>query len=160
MGYLDEAIRDHIELQRRRGVAEDELRRVEDEALGPIGAEGLPDPVSERATEQAEVEADFEDEPEADDPAAAAAAEVEEPEFAEPVAVETSREELDQPTQAMDLSELDDALAAEDEASEQAAPAPELDPDDPLAATPDFLQETPEHDRLWFEQKPPKDFDF
>ncbi|MCW2993109.1 MAG: hypothetical protein JWQ18_604, partial [Conexibacter sp.] len=21
-------------------------------------------------------------------------------------------------------------------------------------------QETPEHDRLWFEQKPPKDFDF
>ncbi len=25
---------------------------------------------------------------------------------------------------------------------------------------PDFLQDTPEHDRLWFEQKPPKDFDF
>ncbi len=104
------------------------------------------------------MEADFEDEPEADEPEPAA--DVEEPEFAEPVAVETSREELDQPTQAMDLSELDDALAAEDEASEQAAPAPELDPDDPLAATPDFLQETPEHDRLWFEQKPPKDFDF
>ena len=26
--------------------------------------------------------------------------------------------------------------------------------------TPDFLRETPEHDRLWFEQKPPRDFDF
>ncbi|MEA2310264.1 MAG: hypothetical protein QOE28_232, partial [Solirubrobacteraceae bacterium] len=26
--------------------------------------------------------------------------------------------------------------------------------------TPDFLQETPEHDRLWFEQKPPRDFDW
>ena len=28
-----------------------------------------------------------------------------------------------------------------------------------LEDTPDFLQETPEHDRLWFEQKPPR-FDF
>ena len=31
---------------------------------------------------------------------------------------------------------------------------------DVLEETPDFLQETPEHDRLWFEQKPPRDFDF
>jgi hypothetical protein len=29
-----------------------------------------------------------------------------------------------------------------------------------LEETPDFLQETPEHDKLWFEQKPPRDFDF
>jgi hypothetical protein len=28
-----------------------------------------------------------------------------------------------------------------------------------LEETPEFLEETPEHDRLWFEQKPPKDFD-
>lgn len=35
-----------------------------------------------------------------------------------------------------------------------------FDQDDPLEATPDFLEETPEHDRLWFEQKPPKDFEF
>jgi hypothetical protein len=40
------------------------------------------------------------------------------------------------------------------------APPPSDDDDDPLAETPDFLQETPEHDRLWFEQKPPRDFDF
>ena len=32
--------------------------------------------------------------------------------------------------------------------------------DDVLEETPEFLQETPEHDRLWFEQKPPRDFDF
>jgi hypothetical protein len=31
---------------------------------------------------------------------------------------------------------------------------------DVLEETPDFLQETPEHDKLWFEQKPPRDFDF
>jgi hypothetical protein len=34
------------------------------------------------------------------------------------------------------------------------------DEEDVLEETPDFLQETPEHDRLWFEQKPPRDFDF
>ena len=32
--------------------------------------------------------------------------------------------------------------------------------EDVLEETPEFLQDTPEHDRLWFEQKPPKDFDF
>jgi len=32
--------------------------------------------------------------------------------------------------------------------------------EDVLDETPEFLQETPEHDRLWFEQKPPRDFDF
>jgi hypothetical protein len=31
---------------------------------------------------------------------------------------------------------------------------------DVLDETPDFLEETPEHDRLWFEQRPPRDFDF
>ncbi len=35
-----------------------------------------------------------------------------------------------------------------------------FDQDDVLEATPDFLEETPEHDQLWFEQKEPKDFDF
>ncbi|MBO0768953.1 MAG: hypothetical protein J2O48_09750, partial [Solirubrobacterales bacterium] len=29
-----------------------------------------------------------------------------------------------------------------------------------LEETPDFLADTPDHDRLWFEQKPPPDFDF
>ena len=33
------------------------------------------------------------------------------------------------------------------------------DGDDLLEETPDFLQDTPDHDRLWFEQKPPRDFD-
>jgi hypothetical protein len=42
----------------------------------------------------------------------------------------------------------------------QGAAAPEPAEEDVLEETPDFLQETPEHDRLWFEQKPPRDFDF
>ena len=32
--------------------------------------------------------------------------------------------------------------------------------EDVLEETPDFLEEKPEDDQLWFEQKPPKDFDF
>ena len=45
-------------------------------------------------------------------------------------------------------------------------PAPARPPDaeppsseDVLEETPEFLQDTPDHDRLWFEQKPPRDFD-
>ncbi len=32
--------------------------------------------------------------------------------------------------------------------------------DDMLEETPEFLQDAPDHDRLWFEQRPPRDFDF
>jgi len=48
----------------------------------------------------------------------------------------------------------EDLLSAEEEAAAEGGDA------DVLEDTPDFLQETPEHDRLWFEQKPPRDFDF
>ncbi len=78
--------------------------------------------------------------------------------------------------------ELDQALEApvEDEEGEavfepEPEPEPEAEPQEEAAAeeephggqeedvleeTPDFLEETPEDDQLWFEQKPPKDFDF
>ncbi len=38
-------------------------------------------------------------------------------------------------------------------------PSPEPG-EDVLEETPEFLQDAPEHDRLWFEQRPPRDFDF
>jgi hypothetical protein len=45
-----------------------------------------------------------------------------------------------------------------------AADQPNYDPDtgheDVLEDTPDFLEDAPEDDELWFEQRPPKDFDF
>ena len=41
-----------------------------------------------------------------------------------------------------------------------AAPSSRDRDDDVLEETPDFLEEAPEDDQLWFEQKPPKDFDF
>jgi hypothetical protein len=39
-------------------------------------------------------------------------------------------------------------------------PADGQDGEELLEETPEFLQDAPEHDRLWFEQKPPRDFDF
>ena len=62
--------------------------------------------------------------------------------------------------------ETHEAQADEDHEDDDShdEPLPTSDPEDEeldvLEDTPDFLQETPEHDRLWFEQKPPRDFDF
>ena len=43
MGILDEAIREHLDLKRRKGAADDELKRLEDEAFGPPARPGEPD---------------------------------------------------------------------------------------------------------------------
>jgi hypothetical protein len=55
----------------------------------------------------------------------------------------------------VEAPEVEDA----EPAAEAETEAPHHD-DDVLEETPDFLEETPEDDQLWFEQKPPKDFDF
>jgi hypothetical protein len=43
MGTLDDAIRQHLELKRRRGATDSELQRLEDEAFGPPSRPGEPD---------------------------------------------------------------------------------------------------------------------
>lgn len=81
-------------------------------------------------------------------------------------------DELDQALEAprdpgpdlVDEVDLDDEVEVEvdgdpEPAHEPEAVAPRND-EDVLEETPDFLEETPEDDQLWFEQKPPKDFDF
>jgi CapZ-interacting protein len=88
-------------------------------------------------------------------------------------------DELDQALEAP-LSEepAADEEPAEPISEEQEQPAPraaeptqaepeqqtDYDPDtgqeDVLEGTPEFLEDAPEDDELWFEQKPPKDFDF
>ena len=69
------------------------------------------------------------------------------------------------PLPPMDDEELPPAPAVPraDEApeDENTAERPAAEPsEDVLEETPDFLQDTPDHDRLWFEQRPPRDFDF
>jgi hypothetical protein len=83
--------------------------------------------------------------------------------------------EVEQPTRQFSLEEVEAATAPPGAPAEaQPEPEPERAPhaedvvpaddepegEDVLEETPEFLQETPEHDRLWFEQKPPRDFDF
>jgi hypothetical protein len=72
--------------------------------------------------------------------------------------------ELDQADEPEEEPESEEYEAPE--TAEEPAPVAESDPEpahhdeDVLEETPDFLEETPEDDQLWFEQKPPKDFDF
>jgi hypothetical protein len=85
----------------------------------------------------------------------------------EPAAeVETEPEpEIDQPAEPDEEPESEE-YEAPPETAEEPAPVAESEPEsahheeDVLEETPDFLEETPEDDQLWFEQKPPKDFDF
>ncbi len=79
-------------------------------------------------------------------------------------------DELDQALEAPSETEDEEEVfsepepAAEVEPEEQPPAQPDEqarhDDEDVLEETPDFLEETPEDDQLWFEQKPPKDFDF
>lgn len=70
-------------------------------------------------------------------------------------------DELDQALEAPSEVEDEDEEEAVFEPEAEAEKQPPARPDeDVLEETPDFLEEAPEDDQLWFEQKPPKDFDF
>ncbi len=160
MGLLDDAIREHLELKRKHGADPGEVDRQVEEALGApqraefADASETPEPASDEEPFAAA------EEPVGDAPAA--------PEH-EPFDVENLDEAapVADPDPApgtpawLDEEERDE-VPAEESLSREPAPDPEAEPgaEDVLQDTPDFLQETPEHDRLWFEQRPPRDFDF
>jgi hypothetical protein len=274
MGLLDDAIKEHLELKRRRGADAGEISRLESEALGPVrrSAEGVPDlsdtfePPREEPAGASDAEGatalvppalaplppapglDDEDaagrrpappparepaaEPSADaslptpsspatDPAHASAA----PPYTSPPVIppptreawmtedlepapepEPAAEAAPEPESAGLFSRLRGGRRAKQDRERPSAfaePAPiaaepeptahdpqpyeppppprpsyeppplpvqhepdivpaddEPDVEDLLEETPEFLEETPEHDRLWFEQRPPRDFNF
>jgi hypothetical protein len=204
MGVLDDAIREHLDLKRRHGAGEDELRRQEEEALGPARrevapadsedgdqaqavveeaaqpelSEAIPDEaVRSDLHEEEDIELHVHDaEPEAYEEGAPA--ETVAPDPAAPA--EPARDELDDhaalgETPQRGFARVEEESLPEEEHLPDEVPLEddglddeELEDDDGhpdedadvLEDTPDFLQETPEHDRLWFEQKPPRDFDF
>jgi hypothetical protein len=151
MGLLDEAIREHLELKRRRGADPSEVAREEHEALGPARrTEPIAPPADEAAASGTGAGGAY--------ALGDAAAEPERPVAgAEPVettegrAGESSEEGPHVAVPFADADELDPGERRDDAARSG---------DDVLDQTPDFLEETPEHDRLWFEQRPPRDFDF
>ena len=56
--------------------------------------------------------------------------------------------------------DVEEALGAERAWPDESDAEPGQEGEDVLEETPEFLQDTPDHDRLWFEQRPPRDFDF
>ena len=170
MGLLDDAIKEHLELKRRRGADAEEVARLEQEALGPPQRgefAGAPAPA-----EGADVPADEPSprsrpsprrtRPSTPSPSRArargragsrAGARARARDHADEAWLD---EEPDRPTSRWSASD-----AAPDQPTVEYTPPadPPAEGEDVLEETPDFLQETPEHDRLWFEQKPPRDFD-
>ena len=195
MGLLDDAIREHLELKRRRGADPGEVAREQREALDSAAerksasaGDAATDPpaaaTGDTATDSREINGD----------GASTVGDLGE----DPALTQTAHAATAGETAELDMSSvLDDDGDAEDlsalpceagtEAGEQArastqpvaarsnteedslewevpGDAAEDDADEPaedvLEETPDFLRDTPEQDRLWFEQRPPRDFDF
>jgi hypothetical protein len=212
MGLLDDAIREHLDLKRRRGADPTEVERLEQEALGPVRRPGQPsedvvfeDEVLDHQNGEAtvfddhggeaypETEVAHPQEPSSGEPVERPPVFDQEP---EPFPVDESEQRsTSEPTERW---EVEEPVAAEDPSAPVAEtpppspppatppPAPaeparehadhpggetveydveaeemkKHDGEDVLEETPEFLQDTPDHDRLWFEQRPPKDFDF
>lgn len=169
MGLLDDAIREHLELKRRRGADPAEIERAEREALGPIRHQAADDLEAEHeALERQGVLYDDEQEEwrEPGGEASSAAGPVSADEYDDleaPASSEHWEEEepfpVDEPAPAASRPGSVDNLEAETSEYDVAA-GEEAEGEDVLEDTPEFLQDTPEHDRLWFEQRPPRDFDF
>jgi hypothetical protein len=172
MGLLDDAIREHLELKRSRGADSHEVERQEQEALGPpVHGEFAQSPRDPEAAGLAApaLPAEHELPPEAVAPAEPVQAAEPAPEprgdlegwLDEP-------DEPDEPAAGQATTEYtppDVELPHEPPPTEEPPRAEEPPTEEPppgedvLEETPEFLQETPEHERLWFEQKPPRDFD-
>jgi hypothetical protein len=186
MGLLDDAIRDHLDLKRRRGADPAEVERAEREALGPVRRNPSPSDLAEeedaaasdgglaydQAGEQDWVHDSVQDTVAAPAPVPPPFEDVRDAldEDEEPYDEEPALEPVPPPAPAMGRAgpdtaqyDVEDALAAEDELEDD-DPEPVhragASDEDVLEETPEFLQDTPDHDRLWFEQRPPKDFDF
>ena len=202
MGILDDAIKEHLELKRRHGVAEDELQRQEEEALGPARRDVA------QQHEEAEPAAAGEDtalfdgeEPKAAEEHAAAEEDMRRlrsttrPWTSRPRSPRSRRWRAAAGRQAPEIGSRapDDELDAPHDEPE---PEPDAEPEEELEAELEEKlaraggaggqarrlgpgggggrgrrQRRPrghtglppgdaEHDRLWFEQKPPRDFDF
>jgi hypothetical protein len=164
MGLLDDAIREHLELKRRHGADPDEVTRQEREALGaPVRGE-FAKPAAEPAEEEGEEPAAVA----ASEPAPAEVPEIDEPPEmpGEPEPEPAERALAPEPEPAPEPGDEEDPWLVEELADPEPRPEPPApeppaaEGEDVLEETPEFLQETPEHDRLWFEQKPPRNFDW
>jgi hypothetical protein len=188
MGLLDDAIREHLELKRLSGADPGDVAREEQDALGPVRRKGegehsgvedgepksaqdaagslSPDPESAVAASnpgqetieinmEAELAAETEfgeaGKPKEGEQSASVAHRVHAPGVAEDsLEWEMPEDVLDET--ASEAGEVESRVADDHGTAEPV--------EDVLEETPDFLRDTPEQERLWFEQRPPRDFDF
>jgi hypothetical protein len=160
MGLLNDAIREHLELKRQHGADPSEVARLEGEALGsPVQGQYQ----DEETASQTYLDGHA-------DPIVAEADQM----IVETVSAadlgttgqETAELDMQFVLSSDELGSDDAHIPTEDSPLSSSDVAGEIrtsadgDLEDVLEETPDFLQETPEHERLWFEQRPPRDFDF
>lgn len=187
-GSLADAIAAHLELKKEHGADPAELEQELESALAPVNRddddsvdlhpvepepEPAPEPVAEPPREIApEPVSEPEPEPEPEPVAVEPEPELEpepEPVAQAPViedpAVEAPPEPEPEPA-AKDYApgEITGTIEFEwdkDEPAAEAEPAADAKPDhDVLEDVPDFFEETPEHDKLWFDEAPPRKFEF
>jgi hypothetical protein len=152
MGLLDDAIREHLELKRSHGADPTEVERQEREALGAPRHGEFASPAGEAQQQPVDAEQQLVD-------AEAPPVDAEAPAAPEPEP-EAEAEPEGQAGDAWFDDERDEVPATETLEHPQPAAAADPEGEDVLEETPEFLQETPEHERLWFEQRPPRDFDW
>jgi hypothetical protein len=212
MGLLDDAIREHLDLKRRRGADPAQIEREEREALGPVKRAFAGDSEMPESAESAEIGEDshdvvgapddgggddlhvpadsgldddhdgwMESDATAHDPTDAPTDHGAEPSGADAMATDLDAQTVSgeaTPAQPPAPQPTDDDARRDPTIDEVAGQTPPLgdtvefdverslrDEDaeqhaDVLEETPEFLQDAPDHDRLWFEQRPPRDFDF
>jgi hypothetical protein len=179
MGLLDDAIREHLELKRLRGADPELVSREESEALEPTRG-GEPADTGDDIAASDDL-AGEDAPPAADGPGQAEGFSNVGQETAELDMRMVLDDESDRLVPAMPPSSgppqeqgtTDDSLEWEmpgdgsahgsGEQAEDDLPSGESGDEpveDVLEETPDFLRDTPEQERLWFEQRPPRDFDF
>ena len=189
MGLLDDAIREHLELKRRRGADPGEVAREQREALdtidgqapaeGAVTARDAPGPPAVSGAPLVDRPAGAQSEPAAVGDVSQGAGSAEPVKAAVPAepaggagAGETAELDMssvlgEDPEHApaegttSEPADAGESLEWEMPADTAAREAAAAEPDeDVLEETPEFLRDTPEQDRLWFEQRPPRDFDF
>ena len=187
MGLLDDAIREHLELKRLRGADPGAVAREEHDALGPVRREEEAD--LDLAEDNERVPLDVSkavfldsDSTPGSDPSGVSQRTIEINMEAELAAELGSADGHPTPPTRTSAAPHPEHSASTEESFEWEAPrdrsgggsAPGAGADeettsrteddehvvDVLEETPDFRRDTPELERLWFEQRPPRDFDF
>jgi hypothetical protein len=183
MGLLDDAIREHLELKRLRGADPGDVAREEQAALGPARREGDAEPDGSRHGNQEVADPGGSSSPDPEQRPAidsSTGQETIEINMEAELAASDSDSEHDPPPKGAQSMASDGSAGAEvsaEDSLEWEMPSDghddraggggsedeveSLEPvEDVLEETPDFLRDTPEQERLWFEQRPPRDFDF